>query len=91
VSPFPRDDYRGLRRYDPERSPVRIDLSDNTNLWGTHPAALDRIRAASTDDLARYPELYADELREAVSIRFGVDPECVTTGAGSTIENVGAA
>jgi histidinol-phosphate aminotransferase len=83
VSPFPRDDYRELRRYDPERSPVRIDLSDNTNLWGTHPAALDRIRAASNDDLARYPELYADELRDAVSMRFGVDPECVTTGAGS--------
>ena len=83
MSPFPRDDYRELRRYDPERSPVRIDLSDNTNLWGTHPAALDRIRAASNDDLARYPELYADELRAAVSLRFGVDPECVTTGAGS--------
>lgn len=83
MTPFPRSDYSALRRYDPERSPVRIDLSDNTNLWGTHPAALRRIRAATTDDLARYPELYADVLREAVSERFGVDVECVTTGAGS--------
>jgi histidinol-phosphate aminotransferase len=83
MSPFPRDDYRALRRYDPERAPVRVDLSDNTNLWGTHPAALARIRAATTDDLARYPELYADVLRDAVAERFGVDPACVTTGAGS--------
>jgi histidinol-phosphate aminotransferase len=83
MSPFPRDDYRALRRYDPERSPVRLDLSDNTNLWGTHPAALERVRAATTDDLARYPELYADVLRDAVAERFGVDRACVTTGAGS--------
>ena len=83
MSPFPRSDYAGLRRYDPARAPVRLDLSDNTNLWGTHPGALERIRAADTDDLARYPELYADVLREAVADRFGVSPECVTTGAGS--------
>jgi histidinol-phosphate aminotransferase len=83
MSPFPRDDYRALRRYEPDREPVEIDLSDNTNLWGTHPAALARIRAAGTDDLARYPELYADVLREAVAERFGVSADCVTTGAGS--------
>jgi len=83
MSPFPRDDYRALKRYDPDREPVAIDLSDNTNLWGTHPGALARIRAASTDDLARYPELYADVLREAVADRFRVPADCVTTGAGS--------
>lgn len=83
MSPFPRPDYAGLTRYDPARAPVRIDLSDNTNLWGTHPAALERIRSAGTDDLARYPELYADTLRDAVAHRFGVGADCVTTGAGS--------
>src|SRR5690606_9291706 len=83
MTPFPRGDYRALARYEPDRRPVEVDLSDNTNLCGTHPAALERIRAASTDDLARYPELYADVLRDAVAERFGVDPECVTTGAGS--------
>ncbi len=83
MTPFPRPDYAGVRRYDPGRAPVRLDLSDNTNLWGTHPAALERIRRATTDDLARYPELYADRLREAVAERFDVPPECVTTGAGS--------
>jgi len=80
---FPRDDYAALGRYRPDRRPVALDLSDNTNLWGTHPAALARIRSAETDDLARYPELYADVLRDAVAERFGVEPECVTTGAGS--------
>ena len=83
MTPFPRQDYAALTRYDPERSRVDVDLSDNTNLWGTHPAALRRIQNASAEDLARYPELYADSLRDAVAQRFGVDPEAVTTGAGS--------
>jgi histidinol-phosphate aminotransferase len=83
MTPLPREDYVVLNRYDPGRSPVAIDLSDNTNLWGPHPEALARIRAATPDDLRCYPELYADTLRAAVSERFGVAPECVTTGAGS--------
>jgi histidinol-phosphate aminotransferase len=83
MTPFPRDDYRSLEKYDPGRRPVAVDLSDNTNLWGTHPAALERIQAASVNDVARYPLLYADVLRTAVGERFEVRPECVTTGAGS--------
>ncbi|MCH7531678.1 MAG: histidinol-phosphate aminotransferase family protein [Gemmatimonadetes bacterium] len=83
MSPFPRADYELLAPYAPDRRPVDIDLSDNTNLWGTHPAALARIQAATSDDLARYPELYADRLRAAVSERFDVPVDCVTTGAGS--------
>ena len=83
MSPFPRADYRSLTRYTSDRRPVDVDLSDNTNLWGTHPEALARIRAADVDDLARYPELYADSLRAAVAQRFAVDVDCVTSGAGS--------
>ena len=83
MSPFPRADYGDLTLYAPDRRPVDVDLSDNTNLWGTHPAALARIQAASSDDLARYPDLYADPLRAAVSQRFDVQLDCVTTGAGS--------
>lgn len=80
---FPRPDYRALTRYAPDRTPVPVDLSDNTNLWGTHPASLEVIRGADTDLLARYPVLYADALREAAAARFGVNPDQVTTGAGS--------
>jgi histidinol-phosphate aminotransferase len=80
---FPRADYRSLAKYEPGRRPAEVDLSDNTNLWGPHPDALARIREASPDDVRCYPEVYADTLRAAVSERFGVAPECVTTGAGS--------
>jgi histidinol-phosphate aminotransferase len=83
MTPLPRQDYASLARYDPGRGAAAVDLSDNTNLWGPHPAALARVRSATADDLRCYPELYADTLRAAVSERFGVAPECVTTGAGS--------
>ncbi len=80
---FPRPDYAALNLYDPGRRPVEVDLSDNTNLWGPHPEALEVVRNASDDDLARYPTLYADELRAAVAEVFGVQPDQVATGAGS--------
>lgn len=83
MTPFPRADYRSLTKYEPGRRPAEIDLSDNTNLWGPHPDALARIRAATADDVRCYPEVYADTLRAAVAERFEVAPECVTTGAGS--------
>ena len=55
MTPFPREDYRPLRPYDPGRTPVAVDLSDNTNLWGPHPAALEVVRQAPQEALTRYP------------------------------------
>lgn len=81
--PFPRPDYRTLTRYVPERPPLAVDLSDNTNLWGTHPAALAVVRDAPPDALARYPTPYADALRDAAARRHNVSPDEVTTGCGS--------
>lgn len=83
MSHFPRPDYRALSRYEPDRTPVAVDLSDNTNLWGTHPAALEAVRGADPDLLARYPALYADSLKAAVARRFGVSEAEVCTGCGS--------
>ena len=80
---FPRPDYAALSPYDPGRSPVALDLSDNTNLWGPHPAAFEIVRAASHQALSRYPSVYGNRLKEAVGQRFGVAPENVTTGCGS--------
>lgn len=80
---FPRPDYRPLTRYAPDRRPVPVDLCDNTNLWGAHPDALSVVRDANLHALARYPSLYADELREAAAAHVGVAPEHVTTGCGS--------
>jgi histidinol-phosphate aminotransferase len=62
---------------------VEVDLSDNTNLWGPHPAALEVVRNAPPEVIARYPTVYATPLKEAVARRFGVGLENVTTGCGS--------
>jgi histidinol-phosphate aminotransferase len=83
MSRFPREDYRVLRRYVPDRRPVEIDLTDNTNLWGTHPAALRAVRDAGSESLSRYPDPYADRVREAVSRRFGIPAANVATGCGT--------
>lgn len=81
--PLPRPDYAQLAPYSPDRRPVEVDLSDNTNLWGTHPAALAAIRGADEDALARYPLLYADRLRAAIADLHDLSADQVTTGCGS--------
>ncbi len=83
MSPFPREAYRPLEPYAPDRRPIAVDLSDNTNRWGAHPEALALIRGADPEELLRYPPVYADHLRNAVASRFGVPLECVATGCGS--------
>ena len=80
---FPREDYRPLARYAPDRRPVPLDLSDNTNRWGAHPAALSVVYSADDDILTRYPDVYADGLRAAIARRFGVPHDTVCTGCGS--------
>ncbi|MEZ4416245.1 MAG: aminotransferase class I/II-fold pyridoxal phosphate-dependent enzyme [Gemmatimonadota bacterium] len=79
---FPRSDLRDLAPYAQDPTPVDLDLSDNTNLWGPHPAALQAL-AESAASVARYPTAYGDAVRAAVAARFGVPMDCVTTGCGS--------
>ncbi|MDE2973781.1 MAG: histidinol-phosphate transaminase [Gemmatimonadota bacterium] len=81
---YPRADYRVLDRYLPDRSPVAADLSDNCNLWGAHPAALEVLAGSDAAAASRYPGSYSDRLAAAVAARFGVAPENVATGAGAT-------
>jgi len=83
MTPFPRSDYRTLGRYHFDRTPVALDLSDNTNQWGAPPAALEVLHRSGANALARYPDLYADELRAAAAERLGVSEACVATGCGS--------
>lgn len=83
MSPFPRDDYRTLARYHFDRTPVELDLSDNTNQWGAPPSALEVLRSADPALLTRYPDLYADEVRAAAAARLGVPEACIATGCGS--------
>ena len=83
MTPFPRDSYRPLEPYTPDRRPIAVDLLDNTNRWGTHPDALSVVRTAAPEELLRYPPVYADQLKAQVSRRFGVPPEAISTGCGS--------
>jgi histidinol-phosphate aminotransferase len=72
--------YRDIELYSPNRSPASVDLSDNTNLWGTPPAAVD---AMVQPQPARYPSLYAADLKDALAGYTGLSPNMITTGCGS--------
>lgn len=80
---FPRSDYGALDLYRPDRRPVPVDLSDNTNRWGAHPDALAAVRSADEGTLTRYPDAYARDLHAAIQRRFGVPADTITTGCGS--------
>ena len=67
MTTLPRKDYGSIKLYSSNPSEVELDLSDNTNLWGANPAIIDLMRSISAEALARYPEVYADTLRDAVA------------------------
>jgi histidinol-phosphate aminotransferase len=83
TSPRARASYAELSLYAPDRRPCDVDLSDNTNLWGVPPAAERAMREAASDAMARYPELYAHSLKNALAQYAGVDTSCIVTGCGS--------
>jgi histidinol-phosphate aminotransferase len=78
-----RTDYRDLRLYADDTGPCAVDLSDNTNLWGTPPAAAAVVGARASGALRGYPEPYSESLKRAIADYVGVRPEQVVTGAGS--------
>ena len=78
-----RDSLGAVPLYSPGVERCSIDLSDNTNLWGTPPAALRALRKAPDDAVARYPSLYAHDLKARVAAYAGVAPEEIVTGCGS--------
>lgn len=80
---FPRPDYGAFDLYRPDRRHVPVDLSDNTNRWGTHPDALAVVRSSDESTLTRYPDAYARDLCAAIQRRFGVPADTITTGCGS--------
>ena len=59
-----------------------IVLSANENPLGPSEHARDAYRAAA-ETLHRYPEGGAEELRQAIGKRFGLDPDRIVCGAGS--------
>ncbi len=79
----PRPEYDEIEAYDPGRRPCELDLSDNTNLFGTPPAAVEALGLLESTALGRYPSVYADPLKEEFARYLGVPVHCVTTGCGS--------
>jgi histidinol dehydrogenase len=78
-----RDDYAGLSTYDPGRTAVEIDLSDNTNLFGQAPSAVAVLRTFEASAARHYPSLYGAELKDAAARYFGVAEDNIATGCGS--------
>lgn len=75
--------YNDVPLYDPKRTPVKLDLTDNTNLWGVPPNAERAIRDFAASTVTRYPTLYGAELKQALATHAGVTPDMVVTGCGS--------
>lgn len=80
---FARALYDRVPLYDPKRSPVDLDLTDNTNLWGLPPSAERTLRELAASRVTRYPSLYAAELKRELATFVGATPECLVTGCGS--------
>lgn len=75
--------YDAVPLYDPKRSPVDLDLTDNTNLWGIPPTAEKTLRELSVSSVTRYPSLYAADLKAALADYVGVTADMIVTGCGS--------
>jgi histidinol-phosphate aminotransferase len=78
-----RPSYQGISLYSPPSVPCRVDLSDNTNLFGMPPPAEQAVREFATSLVTRYPSSYAPELKKALSSYTGFEPSWLTTGCGS--------
>ena len=59
-----------------------IKLSANENILGTSPLARAAYSAAVAE-LQKYPDPRATELRNAIAVRYGLEPERLLFGAGS--------
>ena len=66
----------------PAKDSAIVDLSDNTNLWGTAPAALDAFHGGGAG-VSRYPAPYSAELKRALKRYVGVRDAEIVVGCGS--------
>lgn len=69
--------------YRPHRPMARVDLSDNTCLWGPPPSVRETLASLTDAQLSRYPTPYADALCDAIASHVGVTSDRVVTGCGS--------
>ena len=83
VEGIPRASYADISLYAPARIPVRVDLSDNINLWGPPPSVSSTLKSVDPGVVTRYPVQPMTELTDALARFTRVDPACVVTGCGS--------
>jgi histidinol-phosphate aminotransferase len=87
TTPPPRPEILGISPYVGGESKLAgvnrtIKLSSNEGAFGPSPGAQAAFRAAA-EEIHRYPDGSAAELRAAIGRRFGLDPERIVCGAGS--------
>lgn len=78
-----RRSYSAIELYAPDRRPCAVDVSDNTNLWGSPPSVARIFAQGAGASVTRYPELYAGSLKSAIANYTGVTADRVVTGCGS--------
>ncbi|MEQ9663303.1 MAG: histidinol-phosphate transaminase, partial [Parasphingopyxis sp.] len=87
TGPTPKPWIDAIHPYTPGRSVASgverpVKLSSNENPLGTSPAA-QRALAEAQGGLSRYPDPRSTALREAIGVRYGLDPERIICGTGS--------
>ncbi|MBA2688339.1 MAG: histidinol-phosphate aminotransferase family protein [Gemmatimonadaceae bacterium] len=80
---YVRADLAAIKAYSPAAPNCELDLSDNTNLWGTPPSVDAVIAEMTRGALARYPSSNAQAMRVALAGYIGMPVECVVAGCGS--------
>jgi Histidinol-phosphate/aromatic aminotransferase and cobyric acid decarboxylase len=83
TTPTTRAGFDRLSLYGENAAVCSTDLSDNTNLWGTPPAAERVLRSLTSSDVRRYPSAYTSDLKAAIAAYVGVEPAMIVTGCGS--------
>jgi histidinol-phosphate aminotransferase len=83
TTPTTRAGFDRLSLYGENAAACSTDLSDNTNLWGTPPAAERVLRSLSSSDVRRYPSAYTSDLKAALADYVGVEAAMIVTGCGS--------
>jgi histidinol-phosphate aminotransferase len=81
--PFARQSYRDVTLYSVSGDPCEIDLSDNVNLWGPPPTALQLLNSGAPADISRYPVAYEPALADSLAAYAGVSAQMIASGCGS--------
>jgi histidinol-phosphate aminotransferase len=77
---LPRPGFDSIPRYAGGMR-AEVDLSENTNQWGTPPTASAVLQTGL--DVSRYPDMYGESLKRTIAKMAGFGPECIVTGNGS--------